>query len=269
MSNYSSFTQRLSRLVSARFSEIEAIYNFEFGNEMEVALCQIISSVLPDKFGVCRGFVINQKGNRAGDDIIIYDRMNFPLIRKSISTDFLLKHQVPVEAVYSYIECKSSINTQEVLNKAFDQVRNVKKLLLTRCLLPNPKYEKNGPIYNNRPRDWPRQEPKFCNQPYTVIFTRKWNSKLVIDETNDECTPDLLVLGKNEIASQSVNLGPDGIKGALFIDYDHFANLKIENVNGDSFGISLIMLLQALNKIELLPINWLSILNYEFSLIKK
>lgn len=268
MMNYDNFPQRLSRQVVARFLEIEAVYNFEYGDETEVALCQILTNILPDKFGICRGFVINSNGERAGDDIIIYDRMNFPLIRQNYTSDFSLKHQVPIEAVYSYIECKNSIANQEVLDKAFEQVRNVKKLLLTRTLNLNPKYEKDGPIFNNKPRDWPRQEPEYCNQPYTMIFTRKWDSSLKIDKTNDECTPDLLVLGENEIASQRINLGPDGIKAALFFDHKHFAPLATENINNNSYGISLIMLLQALDRIELLPINWIDILNDEFSPIK-
>lgn len=263
MLNYDNFPLRLSRQVIARFLEIEAIYNFEFGNETEVALCQILTNILPDKFGVCRGFVINQKGERAGDDIIIYDRMNFPLIRQNHTNDFSLKHQVPIEAVYCYIECKNSIEKQDVLNKAFKQVETVKELMLTRNLKPNPKYEIEGPIYYGKIRDWPRQEPEYTNQPFTMIFTRKWNSSLIIDKLNSKHTPDLLVLGENEIATQNIKLGPDGIKGTLFFDFKHFATLNQETVIGNAFGLSLIMLLQALDKIELVNINWVDMLNNE------
>lgn len=87
MSNYDNYPQRLSRQILSRFLEIEAIYNFEFGDETEIALCQILINILPDKYGVCRGFVINKEGVKAGDDIIIYDKMNFPLIRQNGSTD--------------------------------------------------------------------------------------------------------------------------------------------------------------------------------------
>lgn len=265
MANYDNYPQRLSQQVMSRFLEIEAVYNFEYGDETEVALCQILTNILPDKYGVCRGFVIDKDGKRAGDDIIIYDKMNFPLIRQNRSNDFSLKHQVPIEAVYSYIECKNSIENQDVLDKAFDQVKKVKELLLSRESIENPKYEKDGPIYKNKVRDWPRQEPKYLNQPFTMIFTRKWDNTLKTEKYKGINTPDLLVLGENEIATQKVNLGADGIKGALFFDIKHFATLKQESINGNSFGISIIMLLQALNKIELVNIDWISILNYELS----
>jgi hypothetical protein len=268
MVNYDNYPQRLSKQMMHRFSEIEAIYNFDYGDETEIALCQILTNILPDKYGICRGFVISKDGTRAGDDIIIYDKMNFPLIRQNYSSNFSLKHQVPIEATYAYIECKNSIDKQETLDKAVDQVRNVKELLFTREYVLNPNYEIDGPVYNNKKRDWPRQEPEFINQPFGIIFTRKWNAELKIDIAKDKFSPDLLVLGENEMAMQKVILGPDGIKGALFIDYKHFASICKENTNGNSFGISIIMLLQALDKIQLINIDWLTILNYELSPIK-
>lgn len=269
MANYDNYPQRLSKQVESRFLEIEAIYNFEFGDETEVALCQILTNILPDKFGVCRGFVISKDGERAGDDIIIYDKMNFPLIRQSRLNDFSLKQQVPIESVYAYIECKNSIEKQDILDKALAQVKEVKTLLFSRNLKSNPKYEVDGPMYQGTVRDWPRQEPEYINQPFTMIFTRKWCNSLEIEECTDLNTPDLLVLGQNEIATQKINLGPDGIKGALFFDYKHFAPLQKESTNNNSFGISIIMLLQALNKIELVKIDWFEILNSELSPLKE
>ena len=266
--NYDNFSNRLTKQVKARFLEVEAIYNFDLGDESEIAVCQLLSSILPDKFGICRGFIIAKNGERAGDDIIIYDKLSFPLIRQNNRNDFSLKQQVPIEAVYAYIECKNSIKTDVVLNKAITQVIDVKKLLLKRFLKLNKNYDLKGPIYNGRPRDWPRQEPENINQPFTMIFTREWDEKLKINIPNSINTPDLLILGENHFASQTINLGPDGDKGALFFDSKHFANLRIDKTDNNSFGLGILMLLQALNQIELQQINWIETLNYELSPFK-
>lgn len=265
MNNYDNYAQRLSQQIKARFSEIEAIYNFEYGNETEIALCQILTVVLPDKFGVCRGFVISKEGERAGDDIIIYDKMSFPLIRQHSVGDFSLKQQVPIESVYAYIECKNSIRDKSTLEKAIKQVNDVKALLLKRELKPNELYEIDGPIYNGKVRDWPRQEPKYHNQPFTLIFTRDWDESLTLEVSLSQTTPDLLILGEDCLASQHLSMGPDGKKGALFIDHKFWAPLNVEKANGNSFGIGVIMLFQALNKIKLEQIDWYSILNEELS----
>ena len=265
MGHYDDYSVRLSKQVSARFNEIEAIHNFEYGNETEIALCQLLTSILPDKFGVCRGFVISKEGERAGDDIVIYDKLTFPLIRQHSNNDFSLKQQVPIEAVYVYIECKNSLNDCATLDKAISQVEKVKTLLLKRELKKNPAYEVDGPIYNGKVRDWPRQEPEMLNQPFGIIFARSWDKAAKVEIEIAPNAPDLLILGSDHIATQKVNLGPDGIKGALFFDSKYWCSLEVEKTNNKSYGIGIMMLFQALNKIELQPINWYETLNSEFS----
>lgn len=269
MSYYDNYIERLSKQVKLKFSEIEAIFNFEFGDELEVALCQILSNILPDKFGVCRGFLVSKNGARAGDDIIIYDRLNFPLIRQNSLNDFSLKQQVPIEAVYAYIECKNTINTREVLDKSIDQISKVKKLLFERDLKLNPSYSIEGEVYNGKVRkDWPRQEPEYLNQPFALIFTKSWNNSLDIKIPISKYAPDIIILGEDHIATQSQNLGPDGIKSTLFFDYNSYFSLSSEKINSTSYGIGLVILLQILNKIQLQPINWIEILNFELTPFK-
>jgi len=251
--------------MSARFDVVEAVYNFEYGYEVEVALCQLLTEMLPNKFGVCRGFVVNKKGEKAGDDIVIYDKLNFPLIRQLSINDFSLKQQVPVEAVYACIECKNSIADAVTLAKSLDQVRSLKKVLFTRDLKANPSYVIDGPTYNGKVReDWPRQEPQHMNQPYVIVFARNWGTDLGLNVPNDQCAPDLMVLGADHLATQHANLGPDGIKGALFFDSKNHASLMVEEVKGNAFGLSLLILFQVLSTIELEQIDWSEVLNSEF-----
>jgi hypothetical protein len=76
--------------------------------------------------------------------------------------------------------------------------------------------------------------------------------------------PDLLILRPNNIATQSIILCPDGVKGALFYDEKYWAGLRIESCAGNAFGLGLVVLLQALNWIELLPMDWSRALNEKF-----
>ena len=48
----------------------------------------------------------------ARDDIIIYERNRFPLLRLINESDFCRKQQVPVESVYAYIEAKHSLTLE-------------------------------------------------------------------------------------------------------------------------------------------------------------
>jgi hypothetical protein len=104
----------------------------DYGVEFEVALCTAISRLLPDRFSICRGFVINKAGEKAGDDVIIYERHLFPAMRFLTRDDFALKEQVPIEAVAAYIEAKHTLdlegNSPSTLIHAISQAEEVKKL---------------------------------------------------------------------------------------------------------------------------------------------
>ncbi|SDW00058.1 hypothetical protein SAMN05444064_1013 [Pseudomonas syringae] len=105
MSSYGGYIERLARKVEARLQDIETIYNFDLGDEFEVAICALLEDILPAKYGVCRGFVVAENGDKAGNDLIIYDKMSSPTLRSSISRQFPVKEQIPGDAVYAYIEC--------------------------------------------------------------------------------------------------------------------------------------------------------------------
>ena len=101
----------------------------EKGRKREHGLAMFLKENLPEKYGVATGEIIPYMGHIPSPqcDIIIYDRLSFPIIGKSSITQ-----QVPYEAVYSVIEVKSNITSASLeyaLNK-FDAIRK-----LPRCKL--------------------------------------------------------------------------------------------------------------------------------------
>lgn len=262
---YGGFIERLSRKVEARLDDIEAVFNFDFGDEFEIALCMVLEDLLPEKFGVCRGFVVSSDGQKAGDDVIIYDKLACPTLRPGSGIRFATKEQIPVEGVYAYIECKHSITNGEVFTKAIDQARAVKELLHRRHKLKNPGYNPNGVLYKGKIHEWPRPYPPWLNQPFCAVFTRQFDESATSPIVLDARTPDLLVLGKDVLATQSAKLDHDGIKSALFIDPLFQAGLRLEKVDRLAFGLGLVTLLQALSWIRLDPVDWQEALNDAFA----
>src|SRR5580692_9222880 len=102
--SYDGFVKNLAARFDEALNEIAAVYNFDFGNEFEVAICKVLRRAIPHRYGICRGFVVNAEGQAAGDDIIIYDRIRFPTLRALGQEDYSLKEKIPIEAVYAYIE---------------------------------------------------------------------------------------------------------------------------------------------------------------------
>ena len=227
--------------------------------------------ILPSKYGVCRGFVVSEDGQKAGDDLIIFDRMQYPTLRSSVGLQFSVKDQIPIEAVYAHIECKHSIRSASTFDEAMQQVSAVKELLLRRQERKNPNYETDGPVYDGKVRDWPRTWPPRQDQPFTMIVARSWSGALPTPNTKVGHPPDAAILGEDHVLPRGWSLGPDGIKCALFHDDRHWAGLETDRLDGEAFGVGILMLLQALSWIELVPIDWAGSLNQAFwnSLAKK
>lgn len=165
MSTYDGYIERLARKVDARLQDIESIFNFDLGDEFEVAICALLEDILPAKYGVCRGFVVSKNGDKAGDDLIIYDKMSSPTLRSGMSRKFPVKEQIPVDAVYAYIECKHSITDAAVLEKAITQAQAVKKLMLTRRGLSNPNMNQTGRLTMGGSEIGPVPSPRSRTNP--------------------------------------------------------------------------------------------------------
>ncbi len=129
---YHNYLRTISERFTAKFDEIAAEYNFDYGPEYEIAICKMLRLVLPERFGICRGFIVTPNDKKAGDDIIIYNRNRFPTLRLIDNIGFAQKEYIPVEAVCAYIEAKHSLVIEgdggQSLVKAAAQVATAKGL---------------------------------------------------------------------------------------------------------------------------------------------
>ncbi|MCX9458462.1 hypothetical protein IG604_22310, partial [Vibrio cholerae] len=85
---YKSIIENVSKVFSSYFDAISVTYNFDIGSEFEIALCHVFTHFLPEKYGICRGFIVDGDDNSAGDDLIIYDKSMFRAIRHMEIADF-------------------------------------------------------------------------------------------------------------------------------------------------------------------------------------
>src|ERR1700679_3830687 len=94
---YNGFVDRIAKAYDSALSSIEAVHNFEHGDEFEITLCNSIRGILPQRFEVCRGYAVDRNGKVEGDDIIVYESHLYPTGR-FLAGDASLKEQVPIEA---------------------------------------------------------------------------------------------------------------------------------------------------------------------------
>jgi hypothetical protein len=259
-------------------STIAAEFGFDYGPEFEVVACDVLRSVLPSHFGICRGFIINSQGESAGDDIVIFDRGRFPTLQLRPASSYARKESVPIEAALCYIEAKYTIEISgqggNSLKKACQQVAKVKKLAATREavlpgqldtfinineLFPDLGKLKPGPYL-----------PRILNPMFSMIFARrvrdKKNGKILDDEEEihqaingvdlpNENAPDLIVLGENNLIFPAID--EDGVKkygSAFFLDnVSGFIAMKAPQ---RAFGVAIFSLLAALDWIRLGRMPW-------------
>lgn len=132
---YRDFLPRLQRKLVAGFGEVYGVWNLDLGNDFEPILCRLLRLVLPNRFGVCRGFVVPMDGDPVGDDVVVYDRLRYPTLRLLGEDDYSQKELVPAEAVYAYIEAKHTLyfgGGGDSLETAAKQVAKVKAVTRVR-----------------------------------------------------------------------------------------------------------------------------------------
>ncbi len=272
---YDDYLVKISKRFEARFDEIDPHWNFDAGHEFEIALATTIDELLPDKYGVCRGFAVAQNGQKSGDDIIIYDRQSAPLLRPGSEGKFLRKEEVPIESIFAYIEAKNTIELTKqssgtYIGKAIEQVKGVKALPRERRSLEN--------LIDSVTLD-PRgfQIPRAANLPgnlnpmYTMVFSRgiRINGKITEDSKlihgalaglgDWGIGPDLLVLGKNnvELPVAPIEGSEGGVEfyGPFVIEGKNESFISVL-MNDYAFGFGVAALLFALQRIQLNPMPW-------------
>ncbi len=273
---YDDFAGKLSRRVSARLALIEAQYNFDLGDEYEVALCEVLADILPARYGVCRGSLVTFEGEQAGDDLIVFDRMSYPTLRSSIAPGFAVKEKVPVEAAYAYIECKhrvvigESLDGSDSLRTAVEQVRAAKRLASGRRPNPNDDFKAQAPFTQRKRGHWPAYLPETRNELFGAVFARraefaKGVTSMSGIKIGGEHAPDLAILGDDLLLTPSALLDADGIKASLFFSSFGYPNLRSETVEGAAIGLGLLTLLHAIGWMELLPIDYGRVLDASFA----
>jgi len=104
----------------------------ERGRQREHGLFTFLKDNLPGAYGVATGEVIPYRGSIPSPqcDIIIYDRLRMPVLGSGEAVQ-----QVPLEAVYGIIECKSSLDSKAFIDakEKFHAIRS-----LPRCPSKRP-----------------------------------------------------------------------------------------------------------------------------------
>ena len=278
---YRGYLRSLAAAFQHQFEEISTHHNFDLGDEFEIALCTVLRKVLPQKYGICRGFVVPAEGDSAGDDIIIYDHERFPTLRLLLDEGYTRKQDVPVEAVYAYIEAKHTLHTagdaadaQSLLN-ACSQVSAVKRIPRE----PRPPeniypYFRSDASFGTRP-SWPRD----LNPAFGAVFARQVKSgrkgatlgpseatKALVGACmgNQKPPPDLIVAGDSNLIIPCVDTPQGPIMHSPFYVQGTTASLQVMPCRDLAFAAGICILLYALDTQQLGSMPWANIINDSF-----
>lgn len=289
---YDNAISNLRKVIEAELLLIETVYNFEFGDEFEIAICNILRKFLPEKYGICRGFAVNQEGEKSvGDDIIIYDRNSFPTFFNRKTNDFARLEKIPIEAIYAYIECKHNLvinapeTTDSGLLKASKQVANFKELCNKReavLITQKDSYIKLDSEVRSAeklPKNW--WLPVRRNPIFGCVISRKVSykkSSAILNDfeevhnflmkgndiKKDPNVVDLIVVGQHNLMSPSyLEKGDDEQQNCLFmLPEKEKIGLTCFKHENQALSMGVIHLMAALDWIRLGRINWEAILNH-------
>lgn len=287
---YNGFVENVSKEFERQLSAMSAVYNFDYGDEYEIAVCKVLRKLLPNKFGICRGFIINKDGDYTGDDIIIYDREHYPPLRfLDREDDYEQKNQIPVEAVYAYIEAKYTLDYQ-TFTKAFDQIVRVKKVCYTRETRAVVYVNDGDKIFDNEYSKANGWKPVITSPMYAIILSKncvglngeKTQSgeeaqNFILEQLN--ClgpkiresgffSPDAVVAGNKVTAFCGHHLFgengvlKDGIQITKFYTgVEPYACYQVNSVDDIAYGLEFVHLMMALESIQLPAIPWEMIFN--------
>ncbi|HLP89835.1 MAG TPA: DUF6602 domain-containing protein [Nostocaceae cyanobacterium] len=286
---YNNFVSNLAERFERRFSEISAHYNFDHGDEFEIALCESIRSVLPQKYGICRGFIVTKDNQLAGDDIIIYERDRFPTFKFLEQDKFDRKEDIPIESVCAYIEAKNTIyiedDSGQSLAKALTQIESVKKL--QRKVINRGTIEIDNQycsLFASDREDW----PQAANPIFTAIFARniKISKKIntppesikkclqALDSlsnktSNNDLYPDIMIWGRDIIGFPCIRETKNGETYNVFSSPFFIKDKSVICLHQEpkkAFGLGVILLLYALDNIRLEKMQWNDILAHELGM---
>lgn len=135
-------------LFSKNFSGIQKVFRHRYeitttikhrgerGRQREHGLVAFLRETLPEAYGVATGEIIPFRGEMPSPqcDVIVYDKLFFPILGRNEAVQ-----QIPLEAVYAVIECKSVIDSKAIRDAraAFRQIRELPRCDSRSQLKPN------------------------------------------------------------------------------------------------------------------------------------
>jgi hypothetical protein len=279
---YNDYLRTLSDKFHRRLEDISGVYGFEYGIEFELAICEILRSFLPIKYGICRGFVVTESGEIAGDDIIIFDQERFPTLRLNDKDDFSRKEQIPIEAVYAYLEIKHTIILGETESKsgikhAVSQVRKIKELCNQRKKVGIFQVDPHLPEI---PHNYQCEHlPNYRNPIYTAIISRYVafeDSKNRITDINEinrlllnkdieksKYNPELIVVGQSNYLATGFYFNDeknDGVETVFSLpNKPNFYGVHV--ADNLTYGLFLSYLIHAIDFIRLGRMPWAKMIN--------
>ncbi len=273
---YNNYILHLSKKFIRALDDISGVYGFDYGGEFEIAVCQILREFLPNKYGICRGYVVSSDGEIAGDDIIIFDQEKFPTLKLKGFGQYARKEQIPIEAVYAYIEAKHSINLEQKDNnsifRAIKQVEAVKHLCSKRekidisqldPYLPGMMDVKDIDIY-----------PSYRNPILGIVISRyveingkkEYNVDIIYEKLQkvniceNDYLPDLMICGDSHYITTGYSDEKNSTE-TLFRISNKNNFYVIHKEEEMSYGLFLAHLFAGIDYIRLGKMPWLSMIN--------
>jgi hypothetical protein len=220
-----------TRTLVALHAELKAQYDVsstirhkgEKGRKREHGLGMFLREHLPERYGVATGEIIPFEGKMAAPqcDLIVYDRLTYPIIGKSSAVQ-----QVPYESVYSVIEVKSQITAAD-LRSTSEKFLAIRRL--PRCSL------------KRRPSRSKTRNPVFVLFGYELRTTKA----KCVDFVREDGTDDLMVFALDAGVAMRLDGLPSGSKHVF---------LRTADAAGDfheTLVWFLFLFLEALAKIDL------------------
>lgn len=281
---YADYVMSLNERALEALSQIDAGTNLDLGPEFEYAVWHWLRQAIPSKYGVCRGYVVNRDGSTAGDDLIVYDRVHFPVLRATGEPQFDRKEKIPVEAVYGYIEAKHVLALEaasddakgQTLETAVKQVARAKALLRTRAATRFPA-ELRGPHRKGYPEreDWPfgaivckgirqkKGQPEIEDPGQVEDLLKVAIGKVGVPI---EDRPNLIIAGTKCVVVPGLGLpSPPGVEGHHYQPVPFVTNECVFLAAGlkdrIGFGFGLAAMLHAFENITLPDFDWADVLN--------
>lgn len=263
---YDGWMMELASRAETRFAQISAEHNFDLGPEFEIAVALFLREWMPNSVGVCRGFIVEASGSKAGDDVIIYDRSRFPTLR-GLGDDLSRKENVPFEAVLAYIEAKHTLHVNssggQSLERALAQIRTVRALKRDAVpfsqVTPNVRAEGKGFAHYVDGAGFPSVQ----NPLYAAIWAR-----LVSPEADAaNCIGSLIVdigCSANELpdviaAGSAFAVAATSVSDGFAVRPSIVANgttLITANLKSLAFGVAAAHMLWAIQRIQLGKLRW-------------